>query len=352
MNKSKFFSIMFLAIAGTGAIFAQSRVALHSVGQVTIFSGAAPFADAYNAAASGDTIYLSGGAFVAPTEINKGIAVFGAGHYPDSTAVTGQTSVGGNIIVKEGADNLRFEGIFFTGNITFNSNEKVDDVVFVRCRINGTLTYNQNNNMATPCENHLILQCVMIGAINFNNLQGSSITNCIIRNRISNGINLNIANNVFLYFHGYYCDYDGSPFAGGVKGSTMSNNVFLTTNDACGVPVAWGCSECLFVNNLINSTNSNIGGTNNISTNNVFSVPRSNIFVSAADNEFDYTKDYHLQDPETYLGMDGKEVGIYGGSLGYKSGAVPSNPHFSSATIAPTTDGDGKLKVNIKVIAQ
>ena len=68
---------------------------------------------------------------------------------------------------------------------------------------------------------------------------------------------------------------------------------------------------------------------------------------------FDYTDDYQLQDPETYLGMDNKtQVGIYGGALGYKQGAVPSNPHFSSATIAPSTDGEGKLKVNIKVIAQ
>jgi hypothetical protein len=52
------------------------------------------------------------------------------------------------------------------------------------------------------------------------------------------------------------------------------------------------------------------------------------------------------------LGTDGTQVGIYGGALGYKPGAVPSNPHFSSATVAPTTNKDGKLNVNVKVIAQ
>ena len=343
MNKGKFFSILFLAIAGTGAIFAQSRVALHSTGQVTIFSGAAPFADAYNAAASGDTIYLSGGAFVAPGEIKKGIAVFGAGHYPDSTAVTAQTSVGGNILVSEGADNLRFEGILFTGSITFNHSQQVDNVVIALCRINGALTYNGYNPPTTPCENHQIIQSVLVGGLNLTNLTGSVITNCILQGTISYGSNLSLLNNVFLYNSSPYTSVLSS-----IKGCTVNNNVFLSRGGSPGN--IQGSCVGQFSYNLFTSTPGI--DANVMYTGSYLNVTANDIFEDAADNVFDYTDDYHLQDPETYVGMDGTQVGIYGGALGYKPGAVPSNPHFSSATIAPTTDGDGKLKVNIKVIAQ
>ena len=54
MFRKIFSSILLLAIAGAGAIVAQSRVAFHSEGQVTIFGGASPFVAAYNAAADGE----------------------------------------------------------------------------------------------------------------------------------------------------------------------------------------------------------------------------------------------------------------------------------------------------------
>ena len=337
MTKSKFFLIMFLSMLGTSAIVAQSRVALHGSGQVTIFSGTAPFVDAYNAASSGDTIYLPGGGFTAPVEINKSITVFGAGHYPDSNAVTYQTSVGGNITIRTGANNLRLEGIFFTGNISFAGNEKVDNVVIVRCRINGTLAYNGSTPPTTPCENHQIIQSVLIGDLTLDNLTGSTISNCILQNAIIRGNNLFITNNVFLrsnYYPGSYV----IPAFNGITGSTITNNVLLGTSYTS----YWqgGCTACLFVNNLLP-----VAATDNYNT-------TAGLMCINSNSVFDYTKDYHLQDPETYVGTDGTQVGIYGGAVGYKPGAVPSNPHFSSAVIAPTTDDEGKLNVNIQVIAQ
>ena len=134
-----------------------------------------------------------------------------------------------------------------------------------------------------------------------------------------------------------------------INGCTVSNNVFLNRGTTYRNNIQGSCVG-IFNNNLFTSSDPNLGI--NVATGNYVNVPANDIFEEAADNVFAYTDDYHLQDPETYLGTDGKQVGIYGGALGYKPGAVPSNPHFSSATIAPTTDGDGKLNVNIKVIAQ
>jgi hypothetical protein len=52
------------------------------------------------------------------------------------------------------------------------------------------------------------------------------------------------------------------------------------------------------------------------------------------------------------MATDGTDVGIYGTASPYKPGGVPYNPHFRSATIAPATDPDGDLPVNIRVAAQ
>jgi hypothetical protein len=56
--------------------------------------------------------------------------------------------------------------------------------------------------------------------------------------------------------------------------------------------------------------------------------------------------------PGNFAGTDGKQVGIYGGSFPYKEGAVPSPPHVRSKVIASSTDGQGKLNVQITTTAQ
>jgi hypothetical protein len=45
-------------------------------------------------------------------------------------------------------------------------------------------------------------------------------------------------------------------------------------------------------------------------------------------------------------------VGIYGGLFPYKEGAVPLNPHISLKNIAPQTDVNGDLNIQLKVNAQ
>jgi hypothetical protein len=53
--------------------------------------------DAYTAAANGDTIYLPGGGFAPPGAFDKGIIIYGVGHYPDSTAATNKTVISADL---------------------------------------------------------------------------------------------------------------------------------------------------------------------------------------------------------------------------------------------------------------
>ncbi|HPR32358.1 MAG TPA: hypothetical protein PLK12_09690, partial [Prolixibacteraceae bacterium] len=64
------------------------KAALHTSTGVTYYNGTGALVSAYNAAATGDTLYLSGGGFTSPALIEKGLRIIGAGHYPDSTLAT------------------------------------------------------------------------------------------------------------------------------------------------------------------------------------------------------------------------------------------------------------------------
>lgn len=81
----------------------------------------------------------------------------------------------------------------------------------------------------------------------------------------------------------------------------------------------------------------------------IFSIT---VFINQSGNIFDYNQDYHLVDPATYLGIDNTEVGIYGGMYPIKDGAVPQNPHIQTKSVAPITDVNGDLQIEIQVEAQ
>lgn len=60
---------------------------------------------------------------------------------------------------------------------------------------------------------------------------------------------------------------------------------------------------------------------------------------------------YQLTDEaKKYIGDDGTEVGIYGGSLGFDP--TPTNPQITKFNVAPKTTADGKLSVDIEVNAK
>ena len=50
-----------------------------------------------------------------------------------------------------------------------------------------------------------------------------------------------------------------------------------------------------------------------------------------------------------YLGNDGTEIGIYGGSIPFV--ASPSNPQITKLNVASKSTADGKLSVDIEVKA-
>ena len=333
--KKIIFSFVFILLAIV--VFAQQKVALNRNGTTEIYGGSDPFSDAYSAASAGDTIYLPGGNLPYPAVIDKSLVIIGAGHYPNTTLATNRTVLNGNLSINESADNLHLEGIEITGTLVFSNNHKVDGVVIKRCRINAITYYGNRTN---PCINNTIRECIIDAHVDFSNAKYSLFSNNIVGSTINNGIEIGISNNI-LFYNGY------SGVFNNIDNSSISNNI-ITQQYGMNY-IHNGCELSTFSNNIFAGVPP-VGS--NTFTSNYNDVAIAGLFVNQTGNAFDYTHDYNLVSSGTYLGNDGKQVGIYGGLFQYKDSALPVNPNIVSKTIAPQTNAGGELNIQVQVKAQ
>jgi hypothetical protein len=335
--KSVFVVIFLISIIAN----AQQKVALHHIGTTTIFSGSNPLIDAYTAAVANDTIYLPGGTFVPPANFDKKIAIFGAGHYENATLATGKTFINGNVALKENADNFYIEGVEVNGNFVFSDNESVNQVVVKRCKINGAL--NVVGNLSIPSTNFGLFGSVVLGNIDLANAQNVLISNSIIQSRVFNSIGNAFNNNIFMDEYVHYGNE--APING--DNNQVNNNIFTKVNYGNLIIGNGNVAK----NNLCALPTPSFGTLPTVSGN-YFGIAQSAIFINHSDATFKYSEDYHLQNTTSYLGIDGTQVGIYGGLFPYKEGAIPSNPHIVSKTIDPQTNVTGQLNIQVVVKAQ
>ena len=328
-----FVFILFVIVA-----FSQQKVALNRNGTTEIYGGANPFNDAYLAASSGDTIYLPGGNLPYPAVIDKSLVIIGAGHFPNATVATNRTVLNGSLTISENADNLHLEGIEITGTLSFNTNHKVDGVVVKRCKMN---VIGYSGSGITPCINNTIRECIITAHVDFSNAKSSLFSNNIVGLSVNNGIEIGISNNIFL-FSGY-----SSQIFVNIDNSSISNNIIFQSYGTNYVHT--GCQLSTFSNNILALTPP---VESNTFTNNYYDITIAGLFVNQTGNAFDYTHDYHLVSPGTYLGLDGNQVGIYGGLFPFKESALPVNPNIVSKIIAPQTNAGGELNIQVQVKAQ
>ncbi|NMD01178.1 MAG: hypothetical protein GYA62_15850 [Bacteroidales bacterium] len=340
MKKTIYLNLL-AAISFMMTVNAQT-VALQSALGAQIFKGNTSLADAYNAAQNGDTLYLSGGSYTPPAAFDKQLMIFGAGHYPDSTQVTGKTFITANFVLTENADGFYIDGLEITGNFIITTNHSVNNVVVKRCKINGT--FDALGNFTNPTTNLALIGNVLVGRIDLQNVQNALLSNNIIQYTFQNS-NGNLLNNNIIMSAFYMTSGPDFMFMG--NNNTLNNNIFIYNNDDIK---AFGTGNA-FNYNLFVRANPDFG-TGGTGYNNYTGVAQTSIFINQTGNIFDYAHNYHLQSPAIYVGNDGTEVGVYGGSFPYKEGAVPLNPHIQFKNIPATTDTNGNLQIQIQVEAQ
>lgn len=328
---------LFALVCATVSFAQNSLLAtLSHDGNVTTFYGASALRDAHDAAVHGDVITLSSGSFN-PVYIKKAITLRGAGMAVDSVHNILPTIISGDFTINipdSVTQRFTLEGIYHNHKITYMN---LNNAMFVKCRLNEITPYNNKSDYIL--KNASFTNCRIGGYIHLVDYCSASCINSIIQD--PQGANLDFRNCV-IKFNSYRA-YD-------VTKSMLSNCIIYggVQNQYSSFPASTTAYNCVEVNNSSNyPTFTNIpNNTNKYATcDAVFKTYTGAAIGTVEEETFELTETAKA----TYLGTDGKEVGIYGGMLPFDT--TPSNPRITKCNVAAKSTADGKLSVDIEVKA-
>ena len=354
----KLFLSMVAAIVAATATFAQSSTlaVLSHEGQLSTFYGSGALKSALSAANHGDVITLSSGTFDA-ADITKAVTIRGAGMETDTLTKTYPTRLLANFkidVPDSLSHRLMIEGVYSDAAISVCNTLK--NATFQKCRFGGfTSIYGQTYGYGFM-KNVTFLHCKIIRY--FSNTNGGNtvlFVNSFVKNpRIgSDGYSNTFEfSNCLIWWDGGgdYTTPDNS-YNGTYKNciifrqnlknwglDTYSLNRSNSIYNCLGVSSDITILSKLFTNFADNAAGATFQTTSNIEG--VFS-----------DFQGDYTDavTFNLTDnaKTKYLGDDGKELGIYGGSLPFSSRVL--SPQITKCNVAQKTTADGKLSVDMEV---
>lgn len=333
--KKSFFSLLAALLCCINPIFAQSSMlaTLNHDGAVSVFYGATALKEAHEAAVHGDVITLSSGNFVA-VDITKAITLRGAGMMFDSITQAEPTIISGDFsinITDSTSERLTYEGIHNNHTVTLYT---LNNPTFLKsrfCRI-------YSNSSKTLIKGASFIHCRVSGKMSLYNTLGTCI-NCIIDtpgNDSSSSIEF--SNCMIRYYQ-----------VSGLYNSFFKNCIIYSTSPTAVLP----SSNSMFYNVGVNaySTPNSCLFTKSPNNTNRYVTAATDIFKTYTGEEFEKldSESFELTDEAKakYLGMDGTQVGIYGGNLPYD--ITPTNPQIIKCNVANKSTADGKLSVDIEI---
>ena len=344
MKKITTLVLISLMVLLNNQAIAQTLIAVQNGGTPKFYT---KLDSAVTYAQNGDTLYLPGGTFTLSAPIGKRLHIIGVGHNIDSTLVTDQTRIDGNIELINDASNGSLTGVYHRRGV-FNSGENISNYLVQRCFLEAPLQLKATSlkwsfveniirgsfNNASPGASNIFFYNNIIDSRSYTSLYG--FTSSVF------------LNNIFLFLGGCYgggfCDYPIS-----ASNSTFENNIFISSGMS-----SYGISYSEMNNNLfVENISITPRDLYNRGSNNIVNQAQSSIFVNQTGNEFNYSHDYHLQSTSLgkNAGIEKTDIGIYGGFYPWKDGSLPSNPHIQFENVSGV-DGSGNIHVKIKVAAQ
>lgn len=335
MKKNILLSVMLMLSAVT---FAQQQLAtLNHNNDITVYYGADALISAHNAAETGDIITLSSGVFNA-TNITKAVTIRGAGAWADAsggnTIIRNDFNIG---VVGDSIHHFILEGVYALNHVYCNTTYYPQ---FIKCYFQWIGVPYGGMHSASYLNNASFINCIL----------GAWVT----RDTYSEVNGTQFVNSVILY-----CNEDNRPESyincvlkqnPGNASSRLFQNCVLYWDYADTVAPANNSTtsfNCLYVQ--MNSDSSNVDELYSPVVGHTLWGIRgmSNVFQTF--NGSTEGVDFRLLDnvATTYLGTDGTQVGIYGGTM-------PFDPHVTSPlirriTVAPRSNANGQLPVDIEV---
>lgn len=345
----KYFVTLFLSVfCFVVQVSAQSSViaTLFHDGDIKTFYGTDALRSAHAAAVHGDVITLSSGSFSA-TNITKAVTLRGAGMEYDSISVTEPTIISGDFSIQIASDstlqnnNLVMEGIYHNATGTITVKGSLHNPQFVKCRLykivsssssgSGYMYYANFINCVIAYEvrfdstgSATFVNCYVDDLYQYNYGSSHEFQNCVVKDANFAGISNTVFRNCFLY----------------AASSSSVNNILPSSSPAYNcVGYAAGSTSSLF-SNQSNTTNTSVS-----SLSSVFKTWTGSSLANFKTERLELTDEAKTK----YLGSDGTQIGIYGGSIPFDP--RPSNPQITKLNVASKSTADGKLSVDIEVKA-
>lgn len=350
--KKLFLSLIVLAIGTMGSYAQDELVATLSHGSsLSTFIGADAFTEAYEAAVEGDVITLSPGVFNV-CAIEKAITIRGAGMKPMESNGYVSTQLADDLTVNVPSDAtsvLTIEGIQALGYVKFYGNNQAP-VKVLKCRFEALVTGFGISMNAYSC---IFAKGLFASYYNYY-YQSTTLNcmNCVIVKAQSHGYALINGTGCVAKIIATNCLVNVS--IEGVGRSVFTNCIITSVEGYYGdLPLPESCTaqNCIGINgvetpdlfvNIPDPSNVMIEGHREEAFASVFKT------LQVLTENPDPYETYELTEEAAakYLGDDGKQVGIYGGTNPYNP--TPTNPQIKKFSVSSTTEGE-QLKVRINV---
>lgn len=340
-----------MSLIGFNYVAAQSSLiaTLSHENDVKVFYGASALKEAHEAAVGGDIITLSSGTFNS-VNITKAITLRGAGMAVDTVNNVMPTILSGdfNISESDSIHNLTMEGLYHNGNMRYSGT--VDRAQFIRCRI-------KSLNIANSYSYDYIYNCSFLNcriADKFGCMgNGNMFCNCIIEDTYFNRYGESSTNTATYgsgLFYNCVINIDASnPQSMCTSKSNFENCILIydaTTRILASGTSAYNCLVVGTTNDIFENVPNN---TNKVVSlySDVFKTYKTMQSIANNDDEtFELTEEAKTK----YLGLDGTQVGIYGGAIPYNT--TPAIPKITKCNVAAKSTVDGKLSVDVEVSAE
>lgn len=332
--RKKVILIMLLCSVGVSYLFAASALVatLYHTDQdsTSVYSGTDALIRAYNAAANGDVISLSSGAFTA-CAVSKKLTIRGAGMQTDSLNNIRHTRLVGDFSIGSG---VTLENIVCDEDVSLgrNVNSHYENIKLIKCKLRYLRTYRAGYIEYATVDDTEIIQCKISSLRVAGNAE---FYNCVIKGFVDSYGEITrhelyncIVNYTSVGFSEFYNSvlYTTATVDGNIP--SLSSNSYVSHCLAIGANV--------FAN--IPAETDDLNWQVDAAVADVFESYHSDLST---------WQNFSLKPEYQHLGIDSTDIGVYGGMAPF----TPYNdiPKIKKFNVASKSTPEGKLRVEIEV---
>ena len=329
--------ILTITLVMSVATFAQQLATLNHNDSIIVYYGMNALQQAHASAVNGDIITLSPGIFNS-VNITKAVTIRGAGAWVDTNG-NSNTVLYNNLTLNVSDDpvhHLTLEGIYFMNTVEYMN---VNNPHFNKCHFS-QLNFNTGGNMY----NAIVTNCIIELWLNSHTsdrgwcAQGTLFYNSVLLNSGDSGPDSFV--NCIVSQHPQTVWMATRLFQNCILyGSYIYMSQYMSGNGSTSF-------NCMYVNSNVDNLYSDT--PNHVLWN---KSGMSTVFKNFT-GTYGSTTTFELQDSiaANYLGLDGTQIGIYGGTHPFSPKVT--SPVIKSINVAQRNNSQGKLEVNIEMVTE